>query len=258
MSPSEMTIEEIRERVVDHTRQLRLPGIKKEFESLAMTARMEKLSHEHYLSNLLRHEVDVRKRNRKKALVRLADFPYRRYLEDWNDQAMPQLNEPLSMLETLRFIEQGQNVIFSGNPGTGKTHLAIALGIKACMNNYRVLFTSTARLIAQIRESRSQSGLRALESKFENYDLVICDEFGYVSFDKEAAELLFTHLSLRCGRKSLIITTNLSFDRWHEIFRDPVLTAAMVDRLTHKAHMVQMNGPSYRLKETKEMCNLQT
>jgi DNA replication protein DnaC len=108
-------------------------------------------------------------------------------------------------------------------------------------------------VLTQIRESRSQKILRALENRFEKYDLVICDEFGYISFDKEGAELLFNHLSLRCGRKSTIITTNLSFDRWNEIFGDTVLTAAMVDRLTHCAFIVNMNGKSFRVKETKQM-----
>ena len=104
----------------------------------------------------------------------------------------------------------------AGNPGTGKTHLATALGMKACMMDYKVLFTTIPRLLTQIRESRSQKTLRSLELKFENYDLVICDEFGYISFDKEGAELLFTHLSLRTGKKSTIITTNLTFDRWNQ------------------------------------------
>lgn len=94
--------------------------------------------------------------------------------------------------------------------------------------------------------------MRQTESRFEKYDLVICDEFGYVSFDKQGAEMLFTHLSLRASRKSTIITTNLSFDRWNELFGDPVLTAALVDRLTHKAHLINMSGESYRLRQTKE------
>ena len=123
------------------------------------------------------------------------------------------------------------------------------------MEDYRVFFTSVPRLITKIRESRSQKTLRTLEGRFEKFDLVICDEFGYISFDKEGAEMLFSHLSLRAGRKSTIITTNLSFDRWSEIFGDPVLTAAMVDRLTHKAHIINMNGMSYRVKETKKWLN---
>jgi len=161
-------------------------------------------------------------------------------------------DQKLAQLERLDFIENGQNVVLAGNPGTGKTHIAIALGIKACQNDYKVLFTTVPRLITQIKESRSEKWRRQLENRFEKYDLVICDEFGYISFDKQASELLFTHLSLRAGRKATIITTNLSFDRWSEIFGDPVLTAAMVDRLTHKAFLINMEGDSYRVKETKK------
>jgi len=135
---------------------------------------------------------------------------------------------------------------------TGKTHLAIALGIKACMAGYKVLFATVPLLINQLKESRSEKTLIRLESIFEKYDLVIADELGYISFDKEGSELLFTHLSLRAGRKFTIITTNLSFERWNEIFSDSVMTAAMIDRLTHKSYILNMNGSSYRLKETKE------
>ena len=134
----------------------------------------------------------------------------------------------------------------------GKTHLAIALGIKACMAGYKVLFATVPLLINQLKESRSEKTLIRLESIFEKYDLVIADELGYISFDKEGSELLFTHLSLRAGRKSTIITTNLSFERWNEIFSDSVMTAAMIDRLTHKSYILNMNGNSYRLKETRE------
>ena len=144
------------------------------------------------------------------------------------------------------------NVILAGSPGTGKTHLAIALGIKACMAGYRVLFATIPLLINQLKESRSEKILRRLESNFEKYDLVIADELGYISFDKEGSELLFTHFSLRAGRRSTIITTNLSFERWDEIFSDSVMTAAMIDRLTHKSYILNMNGNSYRLKETRE------
>lgn len=116
-----------------------------------------------------------------------------------------------------------------------------------------MLFTSVPHLINQLKESRSEKTLNSFNNKFEKYDLIIADELGYISFDKEGSELLFANLSLRAGRKSIIITTNLSFDRWNEVFSDPVLTAAMIDRLTHKAYIVNMNGNSYRLKETQEM-----
>jgi DNA replication protein DnaC len=202
----------------------------------------------------MEREFELRAENRKKAQIRQACFPSKMYLNDLQREQLPvDASEKLPLLERLDFIETGQNVVLAGNPGTGKTHIAVGLGLKACLQGYKVLFTSIHRLLTQLRESHSERTLRQLELRFEKYDLVICDEFGYVSFDKQGAELLFNHLSLRAGRKSTIITTNLSFDRWEEIFGDPVLTAALVDRLTHKAYLVNMNGESYRLKETKQM-----
>ena len=132
------------------------------------------------------------------------------------------------------------------------TLLTARLGFKACIEGHKVLFTTIPLLVNQLKESRSAKVLRAFENKFEKYDLVIADELGYISFDKEGSELIFTYLSLRAGRKSTIITTNLSFERWEEIFKDPVMTAAMIDRLTHKSYMVNINGNSFRLKETQE------
>jgi DNA replication protein DnaC len=159
----------------------------------------------------------------------------------------------LPKLQSLDFVSQGRNVILYGNPGTGKTHIATALGILACQKGYSVLFTSVPRLLTNIREARSEQKLSRLQNKFEKYDLVICDEFGYVSCDKEGAELLFNHLSLRSGSHSTIITTNLAFSRWNEIIHDKVLVNALVDRLTHKAFIINMTGNSYRLKETQQL-----
>ena len=199
-------------------------------------------------------QYEERLENRKKAQIRQAGFPSKHYLNDLQRDFLPiDAKEKLPELERLDFIAKGQNIVLAGNPGTGKTHLAIGLGLKACMQDYKVLFTTTNKLLTQIRESHSQRTLRQIELRFEKYDLVICDEFGYVSFDKSGAELLFNHLSLRTGRKSTIITTNLGFDRWEEIFGDPILTAALVDRLTHKAYLINMNGESFRLRETKQM-----
>src|SRR5690625_921683 len=238
------------------TRQLRLPSVRSEFKEIAERSAKIDASYEDYLLALLEKERIDREIRRKKQRIRRAGFPFKKYLEDLQVDELPQAaRDRLTELKRLDFIERGNNVILSGNPGTGKTHLAIGLGMKACQNDYKVLFTSVGRLIVQIQESRSQKTLRTLESRFEKYDLVICDEFGYITYDQAAAELLFTHLSLRAGRKSTIITTNLSFDRWNEIFADEILTAAMVDRLTHKAHMIDMNGESYRLKETVKWMN---
>ncbi len=247
------SMQQIRQQIVHYSKELRLPSIRQDFEQQALQASTDKSSYEQYLLDLLHNEYHARVQRRKKQRVRRAQFPYRKYLEDLEvEELPPDAAEKLSVLERLDFINSGRNIVLAGNPGTGKTHLAIGLGIKACLEDYQVLFTTVPRLLTQIKESRSAKMLRLLESRFEKYDLVICDEFGYISFDKEASELLFTHLSLRAGRKSTIITTNLSFDRWSEIFGDPVITAAMVDRLTHKAYLINMNGSSYRVKETKK------
>jgi DNA replication protein DnaC len=243
-------------QIVEYSKELRLPTFRRDFKEIAIEAAKLNQDYETFLLNLMEREYLTRLENRKKSQIRQAGFPSKMYLNDLQRELLPKdAIEKLPQLERLDFIASGQNIVLAGNPGTGKTHIAVGLGLKACMKGYKVLFTSIHRLLTQIRESHSTRILRQLELRFEKYDLVICDEFGYVSFDKEGAELLFNHLSLRAGRKATIITTNLGFDRWEEIFGDPVLTAALVDRLTHKAHLINMNGESYRLKETKEMNN---
>ncbi len=245
---------QIKEQITKYSKELRLPMFRREVEQIAMAAAKEGDDYEIFLLRLMEKEYETRLENRKKSQIRQAGFPSRMYLHDLDREHLPvDAAQKLPLLERLDFVKSGQNVIFAGNSGTGKTHIATGLGLKACMQGYKVLFTTVHRLLTQLRESHSQLMLRKVETKFEKYDLVICDEFGYISFDKQGAELLFNHLSIRAGRKSTIITTNLGFDRWEEIFGDPVLTAALVDRITHKAHLVNMNGQSYRLKETKEL-----
>lgn len=160
------------------------------------------------------------------------------------------MQKRLPELMTLDFIRNGQNLIMTGNPGTGKTHTAIGLGIKACEAGYRVLYTTVPYLVTELKESNNNQKLRAYERRFEKYDLVIADEPGYISFDRAGADLLFSNLSLRAMTKSTIITSNLTFDRWDEIFGDAAITSAIVDRLTYKAILVDMEGDSYRFKET--------
>ncbi len=232
-----------------YSKVLRLPCFRSEFESCALQASQQNLSYELFLKDLMTREYENRLIKRRKQRLKRADLPFIKNLEDIDKDALPdQAKEKLPDLATLKFIDQGRNLILAGNPGTGKTHIAISLAIKACQKDYSVFFTSVPKLITQIQEAKSDRTLRALQSRFEKYDLVVCDEFGYISFDKAAAELLFTHLSLRASRKSTIITTNLGFNRWNEIFQDKVLTAAMVDRLIHNAIIVNMTGQSFRLK----------
>lgn len=240
-------------KITELCKELKLPGTSKGYQEKIDEAYRGNLSYEDFLIDLLEREYDLRKENGRKSRIRNAKFPYKKYLEDLSVKDLPgDAAEKLKIFSTLKFIETGQNIILAGNPGTGKTHMAVGLGLKACNAGYKVLFTTIPLLVNELKECRSQKTLRSFENRFEKYDLIIADELGYISFDKEASELLFTHLSLRAGRKSTIITTNLSFDRWEEVFKDPVMTAAMVDRLTHKSYIVNMNGNSYRLKETQE------
>jgi DNA replication protein DnaC len=245
----------IMDQINELSLELRVPAFRNGIKEIIGQAVKENTCYEQVILDLLKAEQELRQINRKKVQMRNAAFPQLKYLQDLQRSDLPpDAMAKLPTLETLDFITTGQNVILGGSPGTGKTHIAIGLGIKACQQGYNVMFTTVSRLLTQIRENHSTRTLRALELKFEKYDLVICDEFGYISFDKQGSELLFNHLSLRTGIKSTIITSNLSFDKWNDIFgKDAVLTAALLDRLTHKAHLVNMNGPSYRMKETKKI-----
>ena len=169
---------------------------------------------------MLQTELDARQESAKYNRIRRADFPYKKYLEDLS-LIYHKMHKKAQTIKNLDFIKEGRNVILAGNAGTGKTHISIGLGIQACMEGYRVWFTTIPLLINQIKECRSQRTLRAFQNRFEKYDLVIADEMGYISFDKEGAELLFTHLSLRANQKATIITTNLSFERWERYFKIP-------------------------------------
>ena len=246
---------EIYRQINQISMELRLPAFRNDLDALVAKATKTKASYEQLILELLQTELETRLINRKKAQLRIAGFPQLKHLQDLVRTELPaDAVEKLPVLETLDFIKSGQNVILGGSPGTGKTHIAIGLGIKACQAGHTVLFTTVSRLLTQIRESHSSRTLRSLEMKFEKYDLVICDEFGYISFDKAGAEMLFNHLSLRTGIRSTIMTSNLAFEKWNDVFgNDTVLTAALLDRLTHKAHLVNMNGKSFRMKETRKM-----
>ncbi|MCR6544413.1 IS21-like element helper ATPase IstB [Dehalobacterium formicoaceticum] len=242
-----------KEAILEYSKELRLPMIRKHLDEQVRESTQQDASYEAFLAQLLEKECDARREASRHNRIRLAEFTHKKYLEDLVIADLPDdAQKKLKQLKTLEFIQEGRNIILAGNPGTGKTHVSIGLGLKACLEGYKVWFTTVPLLINRIKECRAEQTLRAFQNRFEKYDLVIADEMGYISFDKEGSELLFTHLSLRAGRKSTIITTNLSFERWGEIFQDPVMTAAMIDRLTHQSYIVNMNGNSYRMKETKE------
>lgn len=244
---------EIISEIKEYVKELKIPGINQGLRMKIEEAYKLNQPYEELLRDIFMEAYDMRMENGRKNRIRNARFPYKKYLDELQVDYLPEdAKKKFKELKTLRFIEEGRNIILAGNPGTGKTHLSIGLGINACNKGYKVFFTTAASLINELKETKSDKKLYTFEKRFEKYDLIILDELGYISFDKEGSELLFTFLSLRAERKSTIITTNLSFDRWNEIFNDAVLTAALIDRMTHKSYVLNMNGESYRIRETRE------
>jgi len=226
----------------NYASELKLNVMKSDLEETIDDAQNNNLSYEEFLCRLLQKEHDIRNYNLIQSRIKTAAFPYKKYFEDLEIDSLPEdAQNKFKHLSSLKFIQEGQNVILAGNPGTGKTHIAIALGIKACLEGYKVLFATVPLFITQLKELKSSKSLRGFQNKLAKYDLVILDEFGYISSDKEGAELLFTNISIRTGSISTILTTNLAFDRWNEILGDPVMTAALTDRLTYKSFVINMN-----------------
>lgn len=231
---------------------LKLSYIANNYEEDIKEAKQTNIGYDGFLKRILEKELAQRKENGIKKRIREAKFPYKKYLEDFDRSIYKKefLSE-FEELETLDFIDKKENIILIGTPGAGKSHYAIALGIKACMVGKSVLFTSVPNLIIELKEAMSRSQLSIYKKRFEKFDLVVLDELGYVSFDKEGCEILFNLLSNRNDKGSIIITTNLTFDRWEEIFKDAMLTGAMVDRLAYKAHILDISRDvSHRYEET--------
>lgn len=242
-----MGAEQMKQEIREYSRILGLQTFGENFENEIEGAE----GYVQYLHRLLMSEIEAYEARAVQRRISQARFPYRKYLEDLEVGCLPEgLKHRLKELLTLEFIPKGQNIILTGNPGTGKTHTAIGLGMKACEAGYRVFFTTVPYLVTELKECNDKKKLRAFERRFEKYDLVIVDELGYISFDREGADLLFSNLSLRSMTKSTIITSNLTFDRWDEVFGDAAITSAMVDRLTYKAILIDMEGDSYRYRET--------
>lgn len=205
------------------------------------------------VETLMERECENRRVNGIRRRMSRAHFPYQMRFEQFADGHLsPEVRREVRVLETLAFLDDRSNVVLMGNPGVGKTALSVAIGTKACESDRTVAFVNVPNLIIEMKEAMSLNQLTAYKKAFEKFDLVILDDLGYCSFNRECGEVLFNLLSGRNEKGSMIITTNLSFDRWTEVFDDPVLTGAIVDRIAHKAHVVDMTGESYRVLETKE------
>ena len=221
------------------------------YRKLASQAAQGNLTHEQYLHALVELEVQSRENNAKTQRIRQAKFPTPKTLEQFEFSAVPSLNKPLILkLAQGEYIQKAENVILGGSSGTGKSHLATALGMEACAQGKRVGFYTAADLVNTLLEAQSQYKLSRLENKLNALDLLIVDELGYLALDDKGVKLLFNVFSNRYERKSTLVTTNLPFEQWDTVFRDSAMTVALVDRLTHHCHLVQMNGDSYRFKQS--------
>jgi DNA replication protein DnaC len=230
---------------------LNLTTIARHLEPAIRQARESGVDYEDFLLELTATELQTRTENSLKRRVRESKFPLVKPLETFDLGAVPDLDLRLFReLTSGRFIQERRNVIFLGRSGTGKTHLATALGIEACRQNYRTRFVTCYGLVNELIEARQEKSLQRLIGRYARMDLLILDELGYVPFSKEGAELLFQVLAERHEKGSLIITTNLGFADWTQVFGDPVMTAALLDRLTHKAHIINCSWESYRLKQS--------
>lgn len=233
--------------------KLKLSNTKANYKLLISEAMDRQSSYEDFLKLILISETKARESNGVNRRIKTAKYPYIKYMHDLKlDMFSVDISNQIRELQSLRFLDEGRNVILVGNPGVGKTHTAIGLGIAANMKMKNVLYITVPNLITELKESMTLNQLTNYKKRFITYDLVILDELGYIGFDKEGSELLFNLLSMRNETKSIIITTNLTFNRWEEIFGDPTLTAAMVDRIAHKATVINIKGDSYRIKETKD------
>ncbi|WP_309117980.1 IS21-like element helper ATPase IstB [Saccharothrix sp.] len=232
------------------TRALKAPSLAAAVERLAERARAESWSHEEFLAACLQREVAARESHGGEGRIRAARFPSRKSLEDFDfDHQRSLKRESITHLGTLDFIAGKENVVFLGPPGTGKTHLSIGLGIRACQAGHRVAFATAAEWVARLAEAHHAGRLQPELVKLGRIPLIIIDEVGYIPFEAEAANLFFQLVSSRYERASLIVTSNKPFGRWGEVFGDDVVAAAMIDRLVHHADVISMKGDSYRLKD---------
>ncbi|HEV3456209.1 MAG TPA: IS21-like element helper ATPase IstB [Thermoanaerobaculia bacterium] len=235
-----------------HLKALKLATFLREYDKLARQCAAEGVDHPRYLLRLAELELIDRERRTVERRIREARFPAVKSLDSFDFAAIPSLNKTL-VLELARseYVARRENVIALGNSGTGKSHIALGLGLAACQKGLSVGFTTAASLVHELLEARDEKRLLRLQRQLAGNKLLIIDELGYVPLSPSGAELLFEVFSQRYERGSTIVTSNLPFDEWTSVFASERLTGALLDRLTHHVHILEMNGDSYRLKQSK-------
>ena len=236
-----------------HLKALKLPTMHDACEKIAQRCAADNADHLAFLLQLCELELIDRERRAADRRLKAAKFPTIKTLEAFDFKAQPSVNKPL-VLELMRceYLDKRENLLFVGSTGTGKTHIATALGVEACARGKRVRFHKVIELVTQLIEAREQRQLARLKTQLSKLDLLILDELGYVPASKVGAELLFDVVSTAYERTSVIVTTNLPFENWTEVLGSERLTGATLDRLTHRCHIIECNGESYRLRDAKK------
>jgi DNA replication protein DnaC len=234
-----------------HLKQLRLPAMARELERLSREAAASDTSYEQFLLRLAEAELATRAANALEKRIKDAAFPVAKDFDTYDFGVMPALSKPkLLELALCEWIDHKFNCCFIGSTGTGKTHLATGLGLAACRRGLRVRFFTAAALVSKLEQAQKQYTLDRILGQIDRAELLICDELGYVSFSRNGVELLFRLLTDRYERSSVLITSNLAFADWAQVFQGERMTAALLDRITHRCHIFEMNGESYRFRES--------
>ena len=243
----------INEQIVDHLKQLHMPTVRRCYEQIADQARKESFSYEQCLLELLKLECDARRENRIARNLRASKLPPSKTFDNFDKKRLPaRVATHLNVLTDGSFLNRTENVLAFGNPGSGKTHLLCAIGHELIQQDRRVLFISCAQLVQDLLIAKKELEMTKLLKKLSRYDAVIIDDIGYVQQSRQEMEVLFTFLADRYERGSLMITSNLPFSKWEQIFKDPMTTAAAIDRLVHHSVIVEFNIDSYRMEQAKK------
>jgi len=235
-----------------HLKKLRLPSVLREYAKLARQCAAENVDHIRYLARLIELELIDREAPMVDRRIKAAKFPALKSLESFDFDALPTLNKKLALdLARSEFVDRRENIIALGPSGVGKTHVAIGIGLAACQHGIKTRFATAAAIVHELIEARDEKQLLRLQKQLASHELLIIDELGFVPLSKTGAELLFELISQRYERGATIITSNLPFDEWTATFGEERLTGALLDHLTHHVHILEMNGQSYRLAQSR-------